>query len=112
MQRPIVSSISAQAVTLAVDKPLRGSMLSAEVRWRIDKDEVSSIFTRMRCNLLGKTRCSICKQPFSVHCMLPRTKRVIVSVQQEHKSLSSFSSTAGTLLQRVMLRKNFREAFV
>ena len=26
--------------------------------WRIDKDEVSSIFTRMRCNLLGKpTRC-------------------------------------------------------
>ena len=54
VQRPIISSISAQAVTLAVDKPLRGSMLSAEVRWRIDKDEVSSIFTRMRCNLLGE----------------------------------------------------------
>ncbi|KAL0046566.1 hypothetical protein WJX82_003944 [Trebouxia sp. C0006] len=52
VQRPIIASISAQAVTLAIDKPLRGSMLSAEVRWRIDKDEVSSIFTRMRCNLL------------------------------------------------------------
>ncbi|KAL0030927.1 hypothetical protein WJX79_001622 [Trebouxia sp. C0005] len=52
VQRPTISSISAEAVTLAVDKPLRGSMLSAEVRWRIDKDEVSSIFTRMRCNLL------------------------------------------------------------
>ena len=54
MQRPTVSAISAQSVTLAVEKPLRGSMLSPEVRWRIDKDEVSSIFTRMRCNLLGE----------------------------------------------------------
>ena len=30
-------------------------MLESNVRWRIDKDEVSSIFTRMRCNLMGKT---------------------------------------------------------
>ena len=65
VQRPVISSISAQAVTLAVDKPLRGSMLSAEVRWRIDKDEVSSIFTRMRCNLLGATHCPTCKGHFS-----------------------------------------------
>jgi len=65
VQRPVISSISAQAVTLAVDKPLRGSMLSAEVRWRIDKDEVSSIFTRMRCNLLGETHCPTCKGHFS-----------------------------------------------
>ncbi|DBA90758.1 TPA: DNA replication endonuclease-helicase Dna2, variant 2 [Trebouxia sp. C0004] len=56
VQRPVISSISAQAVILAVDKPLRGSMLSAEVRWRMDKDEVSSIFTRMRCNLLDLMR--------------------------------------------------------
>lgn len=29
-------------------------MLDPAVRWRLDKDEVSSIFTRMRCNLMGK----------------------------------------------------------
>ena len=31
-------------------------MLDPAVRWRIDKDEVSSIFTRMRCNLMGEAR--------------------------------------------------------
>ena len=59
VSRPIVASISAQSVTLAVEKPLRGAMLAAEVQWRIDKDEVSSIFTRMRCNLLGECTCLV-----------------------------------------------------
>ncbi len=84
MQRPIISSISAQAVTLAVDKPLRGSMMSAEVQWRIDKDEVSSIFTRMRCNLLGETRCSTLQRPlfrFIVRCL--GQSMYTVNVQQE-----------------------------
>ena len=51
--RPTIASISAGVITLAVDKPLRGAMLDPTVRWRLDKDEVSSIFTRMRCNLMG-----------------------------------------------------------
>ena len=33
-------------------------MLDPAVRWRLDKDEVSSIFTRMRCNLMGKRACA------------------------------------------------------
>lgn len=52
--RPTIASISTGVITLAVDKPLRGAMLDPTVLWRIDKDEVSSIFTRMRCNLMGK----------------------------------------------------------
>ena len=52
--RPTIASISAGAITLAVDKPLRGVMLDPSVRWRLDKDEVSSIFTHMRCNLMGE----------------------------------------------------------
>ena len=51
--RPTISALTADSITLAVDKPLRKCMLSSEVCWRIDKDEVSSIFTRMRCNLFG-----------------------------------------------------------
>ena len=60
--------MTAEAVTLAVDKPLRGSMLSSEVRWRMDKDEVSSIFTRMRCNILGQScfnACFVLVRPFN-----------------------------------------------
>ena len=54
MARPVVHSVDAELLVLTLQKPLREAMTSPLIRWRLDRDEVASVYVQLRGNLLGE----------------------------------------------------------
>ena len=54
--RPVVHSVDAEMLMLTLQKPLREAMTSPLIRWRLDRDEVASVYVQLRGNLLGEDR--------------------------------------------------------
>ena len=52
--RPVVHSVDAEQLVLTLQKPLREAMTSPLIRWRLDRDEVASVYVQLRGNLLGE----------------------------------------------------------
>lgn len=52
--------MDASTITVSLQRPLRATLQrqgsGKQPRWRLDKDEAASVFTRMRQNLLGIAR--------------------------------------------------------
>ncbi|KAK9824153.1 hypothetical protein WJX72_008129 [[Myrmecia] bisecta] len=88
--RGVVHHISATTIALSLQRPLRTALVSeAHVgpprRWRVDRDDVSSIFTRMRRNLIGLFD--------RRHPCAAKLRQVIVDLQAPAGASSSHTAT-------------------
>ena len=50
----MVHSVDAELLVVTLQKPLREAMTSPLIRWRLDRDEVASVYVQLRGNLLGE----------------------------------------------------------
>lgn len=99
LARGFVHSIHACAVTVALGKALRPSLLaSAEQCWRIDRDEVSSVSVRLRRSLMGAPQ----ESAWHMNQCLLLSSTALMSSSETHVGLSEMQEhdcTHATRLQ-------------